>query len=408
MSMRRSIVLTLIVILAGVAGFLLVNRDRVDAWVECTMQERHAPATAAMGDPFDSLAFEVVAPVEGAVAMDFHPTLGVMYVATKGGTVEMIEPSGSSVVLDIGSEVSSTLEQGLLGLAVAPAGDRIYLNYTDLEDHTHIIEYELAPATGRPVAETRREVLMVEQPFHTHNGGHLLFGPDGYLWIGLGDGGGSLKGPDFGFGENAQDLSSLHGSLLRIDPRPADGAAYTIPADNPYVGVEGARGEIWMTGLRNPWRFSFDSATGDLWIGDVGQFCWEEIDYFAAADGLGARANLGWPMVEGPDDYRGGSVDGVTWAIHDVSHSTGDRSVVGGVVYRGSEIPELEGWYVFTDTYVGNMRALQVGSGGDVEVRPLGVDRGQAVSFSEGPDGELYVLSFQEGVSKLVRATGSG
>ncbi len=406
--MRRSVVLTLIVVLAGVAGFLLVNRNRVDAWLECTMEQRNpAPATATLGPEIDTVAFEVVAPIAGALGMAFHPTTGDMYVATKQGQVELIEGDSSTTLIDLSDEVSTTLEQGLLGIAIDPTGSYLYLDFTDVDDHTHVIEYEL-DAEGRPLIETRREVLFVEQPFHTHNGGQIEFGPDGYLWIALGDGGGSLKGPDFGYGENAQDLSSLHGSLLRIDPRPADGAAYSVPTDNPYVGTEGARGEIWMTGLRNPWRFSFDSDTGDLWIADVGQFCWEEINFYAAADGRGAATDSGWPMVEGPDDYRGGDVDGVTWAAFDVSHDEGDRSIVGGMVYHGAAIPELQGWYIFTDTYVGNMRALRQLGDGSVEIRSITADRTQAVAFAEGPDGELYVMSFQEGVSKLVPAAPSG
>jgi len=406
--MRRPLVLSLIVVLAGVAAFLLVTRDRVDGWLACTMPQRNdTPATATAGPSVESVGFEVVAAVDGALAMDFHPATGAMYVGTKGGTVERIADGVSETVVDISGEVSTTLEQGLLGVAIAPSGDYLYVDFTDVDDDTHVIEFEL-DGDGSPRAASRREVLMVEQPFHTHNGGHLLFGPDGYLWIGLGDGGGSLKGPDFGFGANAQDLSSLHGSLLRIDPRPSGDAAYSIPPDNPFVGVEGARGEIWVMGLRNPWRFSFDSETGDLWVGDVGQFCWEEINYLPASEGSGAAENLGWPMVEGPDDYRGGDIDGVAWAAYDVPHSDGDRSIVGGVVYRGSAIAQLYGWYLFTDTYVGRMRALRIGADGGVEVRQLGADRGQAVSFAEGPDGEIYVMSFQEGVSKLIPAAPAG
>ena len=259
-----------------------------------------------------------------------------------------------------------------------------------------------------PNVDTRREVFFVGQPTSEHNGGHLEFGPDGYLWISLGDGGGVIGGPETGVSENAQDLGTVLGSLLRIDPRPSDGSAYSIPADNPFVGVAGARDEIWMIGLRNPWRFSFDSETGDLWVGDVGQFCWEEINFFAAAEGRGAAANLGWPMVEGPDNWRGGDIDGVTWAIHDLPHSLGNRSLTGGLVYRGNDLPGLRGWYIFTDAYFGDMRAMAVTGDGHVEVRSFTVDRSMAVSFAEGPDGEIYVVSFGEGVSKLVPASDGG
>lgn len=402
LGMRRTILLVLISALVLIAVYTTVNRFRVDAWFNCTMpQWNESPSKVSIGDPFDSIAIEEVISLDGALAVDFHPGSNEMYVATKGGTVEFVSGGTAEAVLDFSDEVSTTLEQGLLGLVFHPDGTHLYLNYTDTAGDTNVVEYEV-DEMGMPAETSKRQVLLVEQPSGTHNGGHIEFGPDGYLWIGLGDGGGSLGGPETGFGENSQDLGSLLGSILRIDPRPGDGSEYTIPADNPFVDVAGARGEIWTLGLRNPWRFSFDSATGDLWIGDVGEFCWEEINFLAARDGMGAAENLGWPIVEGPDKYRGGSIEDVTWAVYDLPHAEGNRSIVGGIVYRGSALPELEGWYVFSETYIGNMRALRINADGGIEVRSLSVDRTQTVSFAEGPAGELYVVSFGEGVSKLV------
>lgn len=405
---RTTILLALVVVVAGAGTFLVIDRNRLDPWLDCTMPQRNpAPTPVTVGEPIGSVVFDLVVPMEGAIAIDLHPDTGAMYVATKGGTVEHIDDAGATTVIDLSAEVSTTLEQGLLGLAVAPDGSHLYLDFTDLDDDTHVVEYEL-DGNGLPMLDSRRQVLFVEQPFPTHNGGHLLFGPDGYLWIGLGDGGGSVDGPDFGWGPNAQDLTSLHGSLLRIDPRPSGSAPYGIPGDNPFVGVEGARDEIWMIGLRNPWRFGFDSATGDLWVGDVGQFCWEEINHLPATEGRGAAVNLGWPIVEGPDEYRGGSVEGLTWAAYDLPRSEGFRSVVGGVVYRGAAIPDLVGWYLFADTYIGAVRAMRVSPDGSVQVRPIESQAKWIASFTEGLDGEVYAVSLQEGIYRMVRSQGIG
>jgi len=406
---RRPLLVVLVVLVVVMGGFAFLKvkeRRRIDDYASCAQTQRNeAPAVFSTGEPIDTARFEVLVSMEGALAMDFHPGSATMYVATKQGTVSSVVDGAASVVVDLTGEVATGLEQGLLGMAFHPDGSYLYLNYTDIDFDTHVVEFEVG-GNGVPELETRRDVLFVEQPLESHNGGHLEFGPDGYLWIGLGDGGGIIGGPETGVSENAQDLSSILGSLIRINPRPSQGAEYSIPPDNPFVGVEGARGEIWMLGLRNPWRFSFDSVTGDLWVGDVGQFCWEEINFFAAADGGGSAANLGWPMVEGPDNWRGGDIEGVTWAAYDLAHALRDISLTGGIVYRGDDLPDLYGWYIFTDAYVGNMRAMRIADDGDVEIRPLTVDRTQVVSFTEGPDGEIYVISLQDGVSKLVPDSG--
>jgi glucose/arabinose dehydrogenase len=395
-------VLYALVLLVAAAGTIIViQRNRTPGWFDCTMRQLAEPAAAVEnGAEFTTVGLEVVAEVQQALAMDTRPGSPALYVGTKDGRVVKVDGAEATTVVDLTAEVSTTLEQGLLGVAISPDGEYLYVDYTDVDDHTHVVEYRLSDS-GEPEPATRREVMFVEQPFHTHNGGHLEFAPDGLLWISLGDGGGSLKGPDHGFGDNAQDGSVLHGSLLRIDPRPSEGQPYAIPEDNPYVDDAAVRDEIWMMGLRNPWRFSLDPETGDLWIGDVGQFCWEEINHLPAAGGAGAATNLGWPVVEGYDEYAGGELGDFTWPSHVVSHENGDRSIVGGIVYRGAAIPELQGWYVWTDTYNGELRALRP-NGEGYELRSLGVSRVQPVSFAVDDAGELYVMSFAEGVSKLV------
>ena len=204
-------------------------------------------------------------------------------------------------MLDLTGSVSTGGEQGLLGLAFSPDGGRLYVNYTDPAGDTRIVEY--AFADGRADPGSARELLIVDQPFANHNGGNLVFGPDGMLWIGLGDGGGGNDPQG-----NAQSLGTLLGKMLRIDPRPSGGRPYTVPPDNPFVGTDGARGEIWAFGLRNPWRYSFDKATGDLWIGDVGQNAREEVDFTPA--GSPGGLNYGWPGLEGNRSNSGSAPSG--------------------------------------------------------------------------------------------------
>ncbi|MDM7916878.1 MAG: PQQ-dependent sugar dehydrogenase, partial [Candidatus Eisenbacteria bacterium] len=248
-----------------------------------------------------------------------------------------------SLVTDIGTFD----ERGLLGLAFDPAfaeNRRIYVNYTDLASDTHIRRYLVSPGNPNLVDHgTGRDLLVIDQPQANHNGGTLAFGPqDGYLYIGMGDGGGSGD-PD----ERAQDPAELLGKMLRIDVSGATG--YTIPPDNPFVGRPGWRPEIWDLGFRNPYRWSFDRATGDLWIGDVGQADWEEVDFEPAGEG---GRNYGWDIMEGTHCYeppQGCDPTGLVLPIHEYSHSGGHCSVTGGCVYRGADIAGLAGTYFFAD-----------------------------------------------------------
>jgi glucose/arabinose dehydrogenase len=236
--------------------------------------------------------------------------------------------------------------------------------------------------------------LFVDQPFSNHNGGALAFGPDGYLYVALGDGGSA--GDPMG---NAQSLSTLLGKLLRISPRPSGGEPYSIPPDNPFVGWSGARPEIWAYGLRNPWRFSFDAATGDLWIGDVGQNAWEEIDLEPA--GSDGGSNFGWDRLEGTHPFEGGSAPGSVPPVFEYANGAGSCAVTGGYVYRGALIPALAGAYVFADYCRGRLEALVPGKGRAMEARALGPRVDALASFGEDARGELYVLSLAGTVSRI-------
>ena len=324
----------------------------------------------------------------------------VLYVALQGGTIVPVRGGvAGAPVLDISGSVTSGVEQGLLGLAFHPSEPLAYVNYTDANGDTVIAEYSVTD-DGTFDASTARELLTIDQPHANHNGGNLEFGPDGYLYIGMGDGG-SGGDPD----RRSLNLSELLGKMLRIDPTPIGDQPYSVPADNPFVGVDGARPEIWSAGLRNPWRFTFDSATGDLWIGDVGQGGWEEINLTRAVDGGGRGMNFGWSAFEGTHRFNDDqSEDGVTMPIFEFQHGPAGCSVSGGDVYHGSEVPALAGWYVFSDYCSGIVTALQQTDGaltGQVQLGTI-----SAVSaICSGPDGQLYVLSL--GDNAIYRIAGA-
>ena len=318
-----------------------------------------------------------------------------LYVAEKSGRVVVIR--GGAVdpvpVLDLTGQVSLGGEQGLLGLAFAPSGRYLYVNYTDTNGDTHVTEYAMRGA--RADLATRRDVLVVGQPYTNHNGGNLAFGPDGYLYIGLGDGGsgGDPQG-------NGQSVSTLLGKMLRIDPRPVDGRPYGIPSDNPFIDRSGARPEIWAYGLRNPWRYSFDRETGDLWIGDVGQSAWEEVDF--QPSGSSGGENYGWNRMEGDHSYEGGDPPAdVARPVFEYSHDVGGCTVIGGYVYRGAQIAGLEGAYLFGDLCLGRLEALRVEGGRVVGHRELGPEVPNLSSFGEDAEGELYAMSLSGEVYRI-------
>jgi glucose/arabinose dehydrogenase len=329
----------------------------------------------------------------GMAVRDGDPSL---YVAEKTGRVMAIRDGrvDPQPVLDLRGRVSLGGEQGLLGLAFSPDGRHLYINFTDVAGDTRVVEYRMQD--GRADPGSRREILFVDQPFSNHNGGNLAFGPDGYLYIGLGDGGSG--GDPFG---NAQSPETLLGKMLRIDPRPEGGRAYRIPPDNPFVNRSGVRPEIWALGLRNPWRYSFDRETGDLWIADVGQSAREEVNFQPASSDGGE--NYGWDRYEGTLPFEGGGLPEAVPPTLEYGRARGG-TVIGGYVYRGSRIPGLRGAYVFGDFFEPALRAA-VRDGRRVGVQTeLGVDVANLSAFGEDHDGELYALSLSGPVYRLAPA----
>jgi glucose/arabinose dehydrogenase len=340
---------------------------------------------------------ERIATLEQPLALAVRPNDPALYVAEKAGRVVALHAGAEpQVVLDLTGQVSLGSEQGLLGLAFSPDGRFVYADLTDPSGDTHVVEFQVQE--GKIDPQSRRDVLVVDQPFENHNGGALAFGPDGYLYVALGDGGSG--GDPMG---NGQSLSTLLGKILRISPRPSDGQPYGIPPDDPFVGRGGARPEIWDYGLRNPWRFSFDRQTGDLWIGDVGQDAWEEVDHEPA--GSGGGLNYGWNLFEGTHPYHGdGSEVDVVPPVFEYPHDGSVCAVTGGSVYRGEDIPALVGAYVFADYCTGRLEALLLREGRDPQVVELGPTVESLASFGEDAAGELYVLSLSGQVYRLAPA----
>ncbi len=325
------------------------------------------------------------------VALAWRPGDAQMYVAQQGGKLKtIVNATHSKNVLTL--KTSKGGEQGLLGVTFRSTGGSVIVDYTDPKGATKVDEYTMSGR--RAIKKTRRQILSVAQPFDNHNGGEVTFGPDGMLYVGLGDGGSG--GDPHG---NAQRLNTLLGKILRINPTPNPFAQYSVPAGNPFVGVPGAKGEIWMYGLRNPWRFSFDRATNDMWIGDVGQNLWEEVDYAPAGQ---SGINWGWNTREGAHPYAGTAPPGVRDPILERSHSAGDCAITGGYVYRGARIPKLQGAYVYGDFCTGVIYAAVQSGGVITQSKALGINVPQLTTFGQDPSGELYAASRAGTVYKLV------
>jgi glucose/arabinose dehydrogenase len=337
---------------------------------------------------------------------------GRLFVVEQTGYIRIIQNGAvlSTPFLNVSDRVTCCGEQGLLGLAFHPnyqSNGDFYINYTRNGDGATIIaRYRVSANPNVADPNSATTLLTISQPYANHNGGQVMFGPDGYLYIGMGDGGGGGD-PD----RNAQNKNTLLGAMLRIDVD--GGTPYANPPDNPYVGTDG-RDEIWAIGLRNPWRFSFDRATGDLYIGDVGQNAWEEISFQAA--GTPGSVNFGWPCREGTHTYTTESpcnqpafLAGLTNPIAEYSHSLG-RSVTGGFVYRGALYPALVGRYFYADYVTGRIWSLvKTGSNPTTWSAPaLELDTGLNVSaFGEDESGELYITGYADGtVRRLGDASG--
>ncbi|MEO8463315.1 MAG: PQQ-dependent sugar dehydrogenase, partial [Chloroflexota bacterium] len=349
-----------------------------------------APVATVAGGP---LAF--AAPDDGS---------GRVFVAAKDGRIWILqgEAGVAAPVLDLRELVSNGGEQGLLGLAVHPdfpADPRVFVDYTDKSGDTVVASYSLAdkdPNKLDPSTETR--ILEVDQPHSRHNGGALAFGPDGMLYIALGDGGGA--GDQTG---NAQRTDTLLGKVLRIDVNVPTGTVppYVIPAGNPFAGSNSARQEIWLLGLRNPWRMSFDRSTGALWIGDVGQGSWEEID--VAGPGVGGL-NFGWRVREGRHCYAppsGCDSTGLTDPVSEYGHDLG-CTVIGGAVYRGSAHPLLIGGYLFADYCSGRLWAIAAAGSGYRAPVLVGTTGGGIAAFGEDAGGELFAANLDGTISRVV------
>ena len=322
------------------------------------------------------------------------------YLVEKVGTVLRMTDDAAkrpTLFIDIRDRVdASANESGLLSMAFDPHYDsnhRVYLHY-DREGEplvTTISRFVSHDQGGTLDPQSEKVLLTVDQPFENHNGGQIGFGPDGYLYIGLGDGGsgGDPRG-------NGQNTRVLLGKVLRLDVNSGD--PYGIPAGNPFADGKGGRPEIYAYGLRNPWRWSFDTRNGTLWLADVGQNAWEEIDIIEAG------GNYGWNAKEGFHEYNSNTrVQGTMIApVAEYSHDEG-CSVTGGYVYRGKAIPELQGVYIYGDFCSGRIWGLSKNKDGLYEPRLLIDSHLMISSFAQGHDGEIYVLHFGGKIFRLAR-----
>jgi glucose/arabinose dehydrogenase len=367
------------------------------------------PPTAGPFDPsavsvnVDVIVDGLVYPVDVAAPGDGS---GRLFVVEQAGRIRIVQDERllAEPFLDIRARVASGGERGLLGLAFHPdfpTDPRFFVDYTDLEGDTVVAEYRLDPEDGNVAdPDSERILIGIDQPYANHNGGAVVFGPDGMLYVSSGDGG-SAGDPQ----ANGQRLDTLLAKVLRIDvdgePESAD-RPYRIPDDNPFVGVADAMPEIWLTGLRNPWRMRFDGETGDLWIGDVGQGAWEEIDRAPAGTG---GLDFGWNVMEGFHCYEpssGCDQSGLTLPVAEYDHGLG-CAVIGGVVVRDPDQPVLDGSYLFSDSCSGNLWRLDPAEPSRQE--PILLDgTGRSIS-SIALDQVGGVLATDLGAGELVRIT---
>lgn len=350
------------------------------------------PATARGTRP-DPAQYQLV-----EVAKGFKKPLYVTQAGDGSGRLFVLEQAGRIWIvkdgsvqpepfLDISSSVNSEAnERGLLGLAFHPQykdNGIFFVHYSDLNGDTAIARYQVSADNPDKADPTSGKIILgVKQPYANHNGGQMAFGPDGYLYVGLGDGG-SEGDPH----QNGQNKNVLLGKLLRID---IDADTYKIPPDNPFADGKSGRPEVWAFGLRNPWRFSFDRATGDLYIGDVGQNRWEEVDFQTA--GASGGANYGWNIVEGNHAYSGAQApQDLIPPIAEYNHSDG-CAIIGGYVYRGKMLPDLQGIYVYGDYCSGKTWAAYRDTAGNWQSADF-INTGRLItSFGEDEAGELYLV----------------
>ncbi len=415
-----------VVLVALVAGACSSDEDGAAATTTTRSSGADPSTTTAGGGGRDGVRLvDLGLDLDQPIDLTSRPGSTSLLVAERAGRIREAVADGSGFrlraepVLDITDRVSEpTGERGLLGLTASPTGDRLFVSYTERSHgDSRVDEYPLTGTDGSLRADPagREQLLAIRQPYPNHNGGSLAFGPDGMLYAGFGDGGGG--GDPEG---HAQDPTSLLGKVLRLDPDGVDDADHDgVPDDNPFVRPRtgspaplpyaGAE-EVWLTGVRNPWRLSFD-ASGDLWIGDVGQDHFEEVDVLRpqGTTSAGYGADLGWDLYEGtarfdqPDPAPGAASAGPFVApVHTYSHDDG-CSITGGYVAETDDVPSLRGAYLFGDYCATGVRALRL-DGDRAQVTDLGLDVGAVVSFGRGPRGELYVISLDEGVQRLAAA----
>jgi glucose/arabinose dehydrogenase len=380
-----------------------------------TSASASSAATAAAETPPRLSIEPVLDGLDRPVDLAWRPSEGAsMFVVEQSGRIRIVR-DGRLVerpFLDIADLVSAGGERGLLGLAFLPSAEegRFFVYYTDRDRNQTVASYDtMGDDADRADPSSARIWLTMADEFANHNGGSLVFGPDGFLYIGTGDGGGGGDPLDSG-----RHLDTLLAKVLRIDVAVDQGASadprYRIPPDNPFLETPGARPEIWLTGLRNPWRIRFDRATGDLWIGDVGQNAWEEIDVVrAGSSGL----DFGWNHMEGAHCFRAEDDQcdrsGLTLPVAEYGRD-GGCSVTGGTVYRGSAFPTLQGWYVMSDYCSGRFWAIDAASASSEQTRePIEV---AATDYSisaiaEDPTGELFATDLANGSLLRIGVSGS-
>lgn len=365
---------------------------------EPTVSEPTVPATTEPFEPGpepEAVVADPVALADEPVDVTVRPGTGEVWVAERSGRVRLLD---GELRLDVTADLVPAVEEGLLGFTFSPDGDLLFLN-TASEGRSRITAHTVAP-DGTVTTDVGVEVYAFDQPYENHNGGDLAFGPDGYLYVFSGDGG-FIGDPE----RRALDLSTPKGKLLRIDPRPGDDPPYATPADNPFVDDPDALDEIWSYGLRNPWRGSFDPLTGDLWIADVGDFDRETVNVAWADEGGGRGVSYGWSAWEGTRRFNDDQpADGHEFPFFEYVRDGVDCSISGGERYRGSAIPELEGWYVYGDFCSGLIRAVEV-----LPDRTPGrvVELGEVpapVTVRAGPGGELFVVSIVGGIHPILPA----
>jgi glucose/arabinose dehydrogenase len=326
-----------------------------------------------------------------------------IFVVEQTGRIRVIRDGRklATPFLDLRNQVSCCDERGLLSMAFAPdyaTSRRFYVDYTDRNGDTRVVEFRRSGSPDRGVKASARLVLFQRQPESNHNGGLVVFGRDNLMYVGLGDGGG---GDDrHGARGNGQNLDTLLGKILRIDPRASGGRAYSVPGDNPFVGRGGARAEIYAYGLRNPWRFSFDRATGDIAIGDVGQDQVEEVDF--ARRGGARGVNYGWRVFEGlRRNYPGEQAPGAVSPVVTYGHGGGGCSVTGGYIVRDPGLRALAGQYVYGDFCLGRLRAVGLRPGRARGDHSLGLRVSRLSSFGEDARGRVYATSLDGPVYRL-------